>query len=65
MYSNLSISSGTAGLNSINLRSLGANRTLVLLDGQRSVGSIITGAVDVNTFPQGLIKNVEIVDSRT
>ncbi|WP_206741943.1 TonB-dependent receptor plug domain-containing protein [Hyphomonas beringensis] len=59
--SNLSISSGTAGLNSINLRSLGANRTLVLLDGQRSVGSIITGAVDVNTFPQGLIKNVEIV----
>ena len=59
--SNLSISSGTAGVNSINLRGLGENRTLVLLDGQRSVGSIITGAVDVNTFPQGLIKNVEIV----
>jgi outer membrane receptor protein involved in Fe transport len=59
--SNASISAGTSGVNSLNLRALGATRTLVLLDGQRSVGSVITGAVDVNTFPQGLIKSVEIV----
>lgn len=59
--SNLSISSGTFGINAINLRALGANRTLVLLDGQRSVGSTLAGLVDVNTFPQGLIKGVEIV----
>lgn len=59
--SNASISAGTAGVNALNLRALGAERTLVLLDGQRSVGSTITGAVDVNTFPQGLIKSVEIV----
>lgn len=59
--SNASISSGTAGVNSLNLRALGATRTLVLLDGQRSVGSVITGTVDVNTFPQGLIRSVEIV----
>ena len=59
--SQLNMSEGTFGVNSINLRRLGANRTLVLLDGQRSVGSTVTGLVDVNTFPQGLIKSVEVV----
>lgn len=59
--SNASISSGTAGVNALNLRGIGANRTLVLLDGQRSVGSTLNGIVDVNTFPQGLIQRVEIV----
>jgi outer membrane receptor protein involved in Fe transport len=59
--SNLNISAGTAGVNALNLRALGTARTLVLLDGQRSVGSTVTGLVDVNTFPQGLIKSVEIV----
>ena len=59
--SNLNISAGTAGVNALNLRALGTARTLVLLDGQRSVGSTMTGLVDVNTFPQGLIKSVEIV----
>lgn len=59
--SNLSMSSGLSGLNTINLRSLGSSRTLVLLNGQRSVGSAIGGQVDVNTFPQGLISGVEVV----
>lgn len=59
--SNLQISAGTAGINALNLRGLGAARTLVLLDGQRSVGSSLAGLVDINTFPQGLIKSVEIV----
>ena len=43
--SNASISSGTAGINALNLRGLGNSRTLVLLDGQRSVGSSVTGSV--------------------
>lgn len=59
--SRLAISSGLAGINTMNLRNLGEVRTLVLLDGRRSVGSTITGLVDINTFPQALIKNVEIV----
>lgn len=59
--SNLNISAGNAGVNALNLRALGTARTLVLLDGQRSVGSTLGGLVDVNTFPQGLIKSVEIV----
>ncbi|MEQ8207323.1 MAG: TonB-dependent receptor plug domain-containing protein, partial [Woeseia sp.] len=59
--SNTSASSGRAGLNVLNLRSFGASRTLVLLDGKRSAGSALDGAVDINTFPQGLVKGVEIV----
>lgn len=55
------LSSGTGGINTINLRSLGTNRTLVLLDGHRSVGSVAQGTVDVNTIPQGLVKSVEVV----
>ncbi len=56
-----SLSNGQAGIASLNLRALGANRTLVLLDGQRSVSSATTGLVDINTFPQSLISRVEVV----
>jgi outer membrane receptor protein involved in Fe transport len=59
--SSTSASSGTAGVNTINLRALGSSRTLVLLDGQRSVGSTLTGNVDVNNFPQMLVERVDIV----
>lgn len=58
---NGSLSNGAAGINSVNLRNLGAARTLVLFDGQRSVASTTTGSVDVNTFPQALIQRVEVV----
>jgi iron complex outermembrane recepter protein len=58
---NGSLSNGAAGVNSVNLRNLGAARTLVLFDGQRSVASTTTGSVDVNTFPQALIQRVEVV----
>ena len=56
-----SLSNGQAGIATLNLRSLGANRTLVLLDGQRSVTSATTGLIDINTFPQSLISRVEVV----
>ncbi|UUL82951.1 TonB-dependent receptor domain-containing protein [Sphingomonas qomolangmaensis] len=59
--SRLNLSSGQAGINALNLRNLGAERTLVLLDGRRSVGSTVTGLVDVNTIPQALIRSVEVV----
>ncbi len=55
------LSGGAGGINTINLRSLGTTRTLVLLDGHRSVGSLASGTVDVNTIPQGLVKSVEVV----
>jgi len=56
-----SLSNGASGISALNLRSLGQNRTLVLLNGQRSVGSTSTGLVDINTFPQALIERVEVV----
>lgn len=56
-----SVSPGTAGLNALNLRNLGLNRTLVLLDGQRSVGANLTGNVDINDFPQSLVSRVDVV----
>lgn len=59
--SNLSFSNGQAGINALNLRGLGTVRTLVLLDGQRSVPSAITGIVDVNDLPQALVSRVEVV----
>lgn len=59
--SRLNLSSGQAGINALNLRNLGSERTLVLLDGRRAVPSTINGLVDVNTIPQALIERVEVV----
>ena len=56
-----SVSAGNAGTNTLNLRSLGASRTLVLMDGHRTVGSNASGNVDVNTLPQNLIARVDVV----
>ncbi|WP_420478036.1 TonB-dependent receptor domain-containing protein [Brevundimonas sp. FT23028] len=53
---------GDGGLSLPNLRSLGSNRTLTLVDGRRHVGS--SGgqlSVDVDTIPRLLIENIEIV----
>ena len=45
----------------IDLRGLGANRTLVLVNGNRLPMSSTTGVVDINTIPAGLIDRVEVV----
>lgn len=58
---NNSISAATAGMNRLDLRGIGANRTLVLVDGRRYVGSTLAGEVDVNGIPSALIERVEIV----
>src|SRR2546430_658317 len=43
------------------LRGLGPNRMLVLLDGRRMQISNPDGSVDLNTLPLGLIENVEVI----
>jgi outer membrane receptor protein involved in Fe transport len=58
--SRLNLSSGQAGINALNLRNLGETRTLILVNGRRSVGSAVNGVVDVNTIPQSLIDRVEV-----
>lgn len=53
---------GDGGLSLLNLRQLGADRTLVLVDGRRHVGaSPGTASVDVDTIPRLLIKRVDVV----
>lgn len=55
---------GTAGLNLLDLRNLGTQRTLVLVNGRRHVASDILNAgvsVDVNTIPTDLIERADIV----
>ena len=50
------------GLSLLNLRDLGSNRTLTLVDGRRHVGSSSGSlAVDVDTIPRLLIERVELV----
>src|SRR5690606_12440832 len=54
-------STGTGGISSLNLRGLGANRTLTLLDGQRVVSALSTGVTDAGAFPQALVMRVDVV----
>jgi iron complex outermembrane recepter protein len=56
-----SSSAGSVGIEVLNLRNLGAQRTLTLLDGQRPVPSTAIGTVDISTLPQLLVKQVDIV----
>ena len=49
---------GTARLN---LRGMGAGRTLVLLNGRRLAPSGVGSAVDVNNLPRSLMERVEII----
>lgn len=55
---------GGAGVNTISLRGLGANRTLVLINGRRAGPAGIGGTVgptDLNTIPSSQIERVEIL----
>ena len=55
--------SGTTmgGQSFLNLRSLGATRTLTLLDGRRVVATNLTGSVDLNILPAGIVQRIEVV----
>ena len=54
---------GTAGLNLLDLRGLGTNRTLVLVNGRRHITAQpgVPTSVDVNTMPVGLVERVDIL----
>ena len=52
---------GGSGQQNINLRNLGPQRNLVLLDGRRLLPSASDGTVDLQRLPQGIIGNVEII----
>lgn len=53
---------GNAGINALDLRGLGTQRTLVLVDSRRQVPAIPgTSAVDVSNIPSALVERVEVV----
>lgn len=49
------------GAATVDLRGLGANRTLVLIDGKRAPYYDTTAAVDINSIPTALIKRIDIL----
>lgn len=53
---------GASGTAAVNLRGMGAERTLVLVNGRRlSMGSPNSVAADLNQIPAGLIRRVELL----
>lgn len=52
---------GANGGATVDLRGLGANRTLVLMDGRRVVPFNLQGVVDTNVIPVALIDSVDLV----
>ncbi len=58
---------GNNGVKMVDLRGLGHKRTLVLINGQRQVGSFVgssldLGAVDLNTIPMAMVERVEVLE---
>ena len=51
----------TPGAATLNLRGLGANRNLVLIDGKRAQPANATLVVDINTIPASAIESVEVI----
>lgn len=61
---NTSFSTSATGISTIDLRNLGVNRTLVLVDGRRFVSGLPgSSAVDLNAIPTALIERVDILTS--
>jgi len=51
----------TPGAATVSLRGVGANRTLVLIDGRRGTPGNANGTVDVSTIPSAALERVEII----
>ncbi|GIU66887.1 TonB-dependent receptor domain-containing protein [Candidatus Phycosocius spiralis] len=52
---------GTAGVTTINLRDLGPQRNLVMVDGKRVTPYNINGIVDISIIPAAMLDRVDIV----
>jgi iron complex outermembrane recepter protein len=57
---NTLFNNGGDGSTTVDLRNLGAGRTLVLVDGHRWVAGL-GGAVDLNTIPTAIIERIEVL----
>ncbi len=55
------VNNGSGGSAYVNLRGLGSNRNIVLIDGVRIVPVDLTGRVDLNDIPLALIDRVDVL----
>ncbi len=55
------VNNGSGGAASINLRGLGRNRNLVLMNGKRMVPFNTSGHVDTSSIPTALIERIDLV----
>jgi outer membrane receptor protein involved in Fe transport len=55
------VNNGNGGSSYVNLRSLGSNRNIVLIDGVRIVPVDLSGRVDLNNIPLALIDRVDVL----
>lgn len=53
--------SNAAGVATVSLRGLGANKTLVLLNGKRLPIDAVTGSVDLNLIPMAAVQRIEVL----
>jgi len=54
-------SGGTIGQSTLNLRGLGPQRNLILMDGRRLQSANANGAVDMNSIPSIILGGVEVI----
>ena len=56
------LSNGATGTATVNLRGLGSNRTLVLINGRRLMpGDVTSSAADLNFVPASMVKRVDVL----
>ena len=55
------VNNGTAGAATIDLRGLGTERSLILIDGKRMVPYNFDGIVDVGTIPTSMLQRIDII----
>src|SRR5688572_19956591 len=62
-FDSVGVASGavTPGIASVNLRGIGPNRTLVLVDGRRAQPANASLVVDLNTIPSAAIERIETI----
>ena len=55
------VNNGNGGASFVNLRNLGSNRNLVLIDGVRLVPAELNGRFDLNNIPLALVQRVDVL----
>ena len=56
-----SVGGGNGSANQLNLRNIGPEKTLVLMDGKRIPPTLNNGIVDVDSIPQLMVKRIDVV----